>query len=800
MIASATRAEQTAFLESLSNDEVRALPFLWEFWAMPHQIAPEGDWKTWVILGGRGAGKTRAGSEWVRAQVEGSLPEDPGRATRIALVGETYDQAREVMVFGESGILACTPADRRPKWIAGRRCLVWPNGAEAHVFSAHDYEALRGPQFDGAWVDELGCAAIDKGANEPNRFLDPKSSESSLPKYSSGARDDLMQMQYLTAMADFWGDGTNNPVSSEYGGPMVATDRMFVWAWDARPYPYFPAIGEVWSDGGNYAKGHWLNGRVSARGLGNVIAELCSEAGVPEVDVTEVRGLVRGYALEGGETARGALQPLLLAFGIDAVERDGRLVFRNRDGLPGRSLVESDLARGEAPALLTRGRMPEAEVSGRVRLSYVEADGDYEARGTESIFPGEATVSVARSEVPLALTAGEARAIVERWLAEARVARDSASFALPPSSEVAAGDVVTLAGDTWRVDRVEEAGLKLVEAVRVERGVYRSFATEDAVPGLPPVAAPLPVWAEVFDLPLLTGSEDPAAPYVAASASPWPGAVAVYSSLDGEAWSYEAELSRRAVMGETVTELHAGVPGLVQRGPGVEVRITGGSLGSIDDLALFAGGNAAAVSDGSGLWEVLQFRDAELLGPDLWRLSHLLRGQAGTEGVMPAVWPVGSTLVLLDAAPVQIAVPSSLRGVTRRYRVGPATRPVDHASFVELIHAAGAVGLRPYSPVHLRVVPDGAGGHALNWVRRTRIEGDRWDLPDVPLGEATELYRVRVLSSGLVAREETVTMPVWTYDAAARAGDGVALPFTVEVAQMSDLYGAGTNARIVINA
>ena len=132
-----------------------ALPYLFEFWALPHQLPPEGDWKTWVILGGRGAGKTRAGAEWVRSQVEGALPEDRGRARRLAIVGETYDQARDVLVFGESGILACTPPDRIPRWIAGERRLVWPNGAEARLYSAHDFEALRGPQFDGAWVDEL---------------------------------------------------------------------------------------------------------------------------------------------------------------------------------------------------------------------------------------------------------------------------------------------------------------------------------------------------------------------------------------------------------------------------------------------------------------------------------------------------------------------------------------------------------------------------------------------------------------------------------------------------------------------
>ncbi|WP_241523914.1 DNA-packaging protein [Oceaniglobus indicus] len=134
---------------------ILGLPYLFDFWAMEHQLPPAGDWRTWVVMGGRGAGKTRAGAEWVRAQVEGARPLDPGRCKRIALVGETQDQVREVMIFGESGILACSPPDRRPAWEAGRKRLVWPNGATAQVFSAHEPEALRGPQFDGAWVDEL---------------------------------------------------------------------------------------------------------------------------------------------------------------------------------------------------------------------------------------------------------------------------------------------------------------------------------------------------------------------------------------------------------------------------------------------------------------------------------------------------------------------------------------------------------------------------------------------------------------------------------------------------------------------
>lgn len=154
-LACATPEVIEEFLSSLSEEALMALPWLFEFWALPHQMPPEGAWKTWVIMGGRGAGKTRAGAEWVRAQVEGSRPLDEGAARRVALIGETIEQVREVMVFGESGILACSPPDRKPVWEAGRKRLVWPNGAVAQVFSAHEPESLRGPQFDAAWVDEL---------------------------------------------------------------------------------------------------------------------------------------------------------------------------------------------------------------------------------------------------------------------------------------------------------------------------------------------------------------------------------------------------------------------------------------------------------------------------------------------------------------------------------------------------------------------------------------------------------------------------------------------------------------------
>ena len=128
--------------------------------AHPHQVprahaANGGPWTTWLMLGGRGAGKTRLGAEWVRALVHGHAPYAEQRALNIALVGETEHDVREVMIEGPSGLLGVSPRAERPQWTASRRRLEWANGAVAYAFSAEDPEQLRGPQFDAAWCDEL---------------------------------------------------------------------------------------------------------------------------------------------------------------------------------------------------------------------------------------------------------------------------------------------------------------------------------------------------------------------------------------------------------------------------------------------------------------------------------------------------------------------------------------------------------------------------------------------------------------------------------------------------------------------
>lgn len=154
-LASLPAAERAKILASLKEDEADELLWRWDFWGRPNQLAPPGEWAIWLILAGRGFGKTRAGAEWVRAVACGVSPLAAGRHQRIALVAETAADARDVLVEGESGILAVHPPDFRPHYEPSKRRLTWPNGAIATIFNATEPDQLRGPQHDAAWCDEL---------------------------------------------------------------------------------------------------------------------------------------------------------------------------------------------------------------------------------------------------------------------------------------------------------------------------------------------------------------------------------------------------------------------------------------------------------------------------------------------------------------------------------------------------------------------------------------------------------------------------------------------------------------------
>jgi hypothetical protein len=296
---------------------------------------------------------------------------------------------------------------------------------------------------------------------------------------------------------------------------------------------------------------------------------------------------------------------------------------------------------------------------------------------------------------------------------------------------------------------------------------------------------------------LITGDEAPHAPHIAATAQPWPGSVAVYQAPGDSDYLLLDVISARAIVGVTETALTRAPSGRFDLGAALRVKLMSGTLSSVEDIALFSGANLAAIGDGTpGNWEVFQFSRAELVSEETYDLTRRLRGQLGSDGVMPDVWPEGSWFVLLNGIPQQIDLARNLRRVSQSYRIGPARRPVDDQSYIEETHAFDGNGLRPYAPAHLNASRNSSGGLEVVWIRRTRVDGDGWEAPDVPLGEETERYLVRILKDGTILREIVVSEAAWIYPLSEQAVDGVSGAIRFDVSQISATYGPGPSVAL----
>ncbi|MCP1337271.1 baseplate multidomain protein megatron [Futiania mangrovi] len=716
----------------------------------------------------------------------------PDEAARIA-------QTRVPITDGAYG----EPWVFRPKHLAAW----WTNAHRDRVSGIRKAQATGWvPQSRPIWLMELGVPAVDKGANQPNLFLDPKSSESALPAFSDGAKDEFVQRRALDAVLGYWQpEAGNNPVSTVYGGPMVDPARIHLWAWDARPFPDFPARLSVWRDGENWRRGHWLTGRLGLVPLADLIAVLCARAGVTNVDVTRVEGLVAGYALDRVMSPRAALEALLATWRVDVVERGATLVFATRGGAVPRDMDLAGLAlasEDEAPRLpaLRQTRADPGPLPASVKLSFVDALGDYARSAVEARRAATLTRGVEVADAAVVLAADDAVALAEAALAEAWSARTVWRFALPPAFlDVEAGDVLRLAlPEGPRLVRVTRTGWTdrvEVEAVAHD-GAVRVRADGDA--GTPNLASPAlrgPVDLAFLDLPLLDGEDAAHQPWAAAFAEPWPGGVALWRVGEGGALALDLRLDRPALMGRTDTDFYAGPVGVWDRGNQLWVQFPqGGELLARPDGAVLSGANLAAVEGPDGRWEVLQFAAAELVAPGKYRLSRFLRAQGGTEDAMANPVPAGARFVVLDGALRQVPLSLDQRGLPISWRYGPSGRAPDHAFYREETRTFAAFGLRPLSPVHLRARRDPATGDiAFGWIRRTRLGGDSWE-GEVPLAEEREVYRLEILSGATPVRIVETATPTWSYPAAAQTADfgaPVGGALTVRVAQVSALFGPG---------
>ena len=611
---------------------------------------------------------------------------------------------------------------------------------------------------------EFGCAAVDRGGNAPNLFQDPKSAESALPPWSSGARDDRMQRRALEAVLDHFEDAAANPVSGVYGGRMV--EGADAWCWDARPWPAFPGRPELWADAPAWHSGHWLNGRLLGETEG-LLADMAGRVGPDEVPVIgPVRDRIEGYVIDRPMSVREALAPLVSGLGLVVSEAGGQLTLRaDNDG----SVVMID---PEGLALLDEGGAEVRDRSvdespDRVRVRYLNLADDYQTGSvTLSRNEGDDTVAGLDVDLPAVCDETQARRFAARLAAGLEgVERRILMLGPLQALTLEPGDRVQMPGEAglWRVERIA-----LDEAARAVLVPVPVVAMEDGTPvwRLPDPSGPSGApWLRILELAPLIGRAEGGV-VAAVAVEPWTRH-AVTAGPDALSQTLRGVARGPASVGVLTEPLRPGLCGRWDETATVTVHIEGRAPESREALAVLAGANAAAVETAAG-WEVVQFRTANLIGGDVWQLTGLLRGQGGGEPEAEAGADAGAAVVFLNDSLVELGPMRDEYGLPLLWRAG-AAGAVPSGPFVsERTHVLAGRAERPWRPVHLRVRSSDAG-RVMSWIARTRTGGDSWDGEPEPVDPLR--FRLRILDSEVERRAVEVTGTEWPYSDADRGTD-----------------------------
>jgi len=397
----------------------------------------------------------------------------------------------------------------------------------------------------------------------------------------------------------------------------------------------------------------------------------------------------------------------------------------------------------------------------------------------------------------IATSRAEAQKLADQMLHDAWANRETASLIVRPGLiSLEPGDIVALdaighPGD-FRITRITDSGQRSIEAQSLDTIALDLSAGSAILPSTNAPHQPGQAVVITVDLPLVNG-DTPVLQAFAAMADPWPGSLAVWRSGDGVDWTRFGTITRPATSGVTTTSLGAGPLWRWDLQNSVTTALDSGVLSAPGDLAALAGTVPLGLQGPDGTWEVIGFSNADLIAPNTWRLSRLLRGLGGSESSASRSLASGARVVVLDDALLPIATGPSSLGANASWRIVAAALDYMHPTAVALQTIAGGAALRPLSPVRA-AAQRGVSGVTISFVRRARINADSWDPAEIPLDETLERYEIDILKNGLVIRTlPTSGSPSVLYPSVQESADfgSPQASLSVVIYQISDSVGRG---------
>lgn len=546
--------------------------------------------------------------------------------------------------------------------------------------------------------------------------------------------------------------------------------------------------------------------------LSNVVSDLVIRSGLTtnDFDVTSlVNEKIDGYLIGSRMSFRAALEPLMNAYFFDSIESDGKVKFIKRGGKIAANIPEDDLSASSygstLPDQLNTNRKQSLDLPNEITVEYSDIDADYQVGTQYSRRLIVETVNANTIQLPMAFTANKAKQICDTLLYS--YYQERTSFSLKISNKYLYLDPtdivnVTKNGTTYSI-RLSESdyqnGILSYSGVEEDITVYKQNRVGSSLPAVKQeISLVTPTNLQLLDIPILRDQDDKIGYYLAASGyvDGWDGCQVYKSTDNGASFTpFGSIVKKESVIGSSLNVLGNFYTGNIFDELNSVTVLTNKPLSSLTELAVLNGGNLALLGN-----EVIQFKNAVLVGTNRYKITGILRGKYGTEWSM-GNHTIGERFVMLDPKTVYIEDSNSSEyGLERQYAGVTFGQLLNDANFVNFTN--NAVAQRPYAPVQVGGGRDSQGNVTLKWTRRTRVGGSWNNFTDVQLGESLEVYSVDILnSSGNVVRTiESITNPTTVYTSAQQTADFGSVQNVVnyKVYQISSIIGRGYAGSAVV--
>lgn len=634
--------------------------------------------------------------------------------------GELYDYYYE----GDKKI------DLSPKYALKNIEYWWSN----YHFNPGNNKTKWSPKSKKVWFTEFGFPSVDGCTNQPNVFFDPEAFDGGLPKNSKGTIDFHSQRVAINATLKKW-----------EGSDIV--ENLFLWTWDARPYPSWPSLSSVWGDGLKWDKGHWVNGKFGLSLLGDILYELCKRVGIDEsqLDISKIVDVVDGFVLDELTQAQDIINLLAKFYFFDAVETDGKLKFVSSKYIDIYKIDSADLIYHSNKNLMQITRHEERLMPQKLEVIYSDREKSYNQNvsRTENYHTSSNKHSLVSSNIVLSSQLASSKS--QSMLQNAWNSRHLYKVMLPfQYIFLKPGDVISIEYNN-ELHNIKIVSFSVVNnrCLEIEGTSYISGVYDhNYIPARINLSSEMPEECKyvsyILDIPARMGSfKDSHNVYIAIASSIGRFKPASLYISKGDDFSHVADIIEESTIGNVHEMLGEASPSIFDFENSLTVSLISGKLESTSEEKILSGANMAMIGD-----EIVQFTNAELLSENLYKISGFLRGRMGTE-IFVGSHKKGDRFILLDHKVLEVEIPITLLGATNKYSFVSDGEKLEGADQTEFTWYGNI--LKPLSPVHLSYEHSDTEVK-ISWFRRTRIGGTLRNNVEALLGEEKELYEVEYSS------------------------------------------------------